>query len=229
MSAMPSVSANAKNSASIVSAGTRSSFGARVVKQRQRRAVFDALADRILVEITLRGVVDAEGLERPLPVGGPIDRGSSKTEIRRVRQGRHQVVAQIAARGAMGFIDQHVDVAARIQIGGHVAELVDGRDDEAAIVAAEQLVQSGDGVRVLDVLHPQRGQVLEQLIFQFVAIDQQQDGGLVGGGRFEEQFRRLQHGEGLAAAPREACHTRPRRLVREAWCARATTCWMAAV
>ena len=115
------------------------------------------------MQVTLPGaigtdrIIDAEGLERHLPVGGAMDRGARKPEIRRIRQGRHQVVAQIAARGAMGFIDQHVDVAARIQIGGHVAELVDGRDDEAAIIAAEQLVQAGDGVRVLDVLHAQRG------------------------------------------------------------------------
>ncbi len=171
------------------------------------------------MQITLGRHRTPKVLNVPLPVGGAVNRRAGEADEGRVRQGRHQVVAQVAAGGAMGFIDQHVDVAAQVQIGGHVAELVDGRDDEAAIVAAEQLVQPGDAVGVLDVLHAERGQVLEQLVFQFVAVDQQQDGGLVGFGRFEEQFGRLEHGEGLAAALRVPDQAAP---LAGSW-ARATT------
>ena len=53
---------------------------------------------------------------------------------------------------------------------------------------------------MLQVAQAQRGQVLEHLVFQLVAVDHQQDGRLVRLGRAEEQFGRLDHGEGLAAA-----------------------------
>ena len=60
---------------------------------------------------------------------------------------------------------------------------------------------------------PQRGEVLEHLIFQLVAVDHEEDGGLVRPGRTEKLFRRLDHGEGLTAAlgvPYEA--TGPHRI-----------------
>ncbi len=53
---------------------------------------------------------------------------------------------------------------------------------------------------MLQVAQAERGEVLEHLVFQLVAVDHQQDGRLVRLGRAEEQLRRLDHGEGLAAA-----------------------------
>jgi len=79
----------------------------------------------------------------------------------------------------VGFVDQHVDVRARVQVRRHVAELVDHRHDDAAVVVAQQLVEPGDAAGVLQVALAQRGQVLEHLVFQLVAGDHQQHGGLV--------------------------------------------------
>ena len=67
------------------------------------------------------------------------------------------------------------------------------------------------------VVEPHRGQVLEHLIFQLVAVDHQQNRRLVGLGRFEEQLGRLDHRVGLAAplrVPDEAA--RPLRIERPA-------------
>ncbi len=145
-------------------------------------------------------VLAAEGLEGALAVGGLVHRGAGETEEGGVRQAGHEEVAEIAAGGAMGFVDEDVDVCARVEIRRHVAELVDHRHDDAPVVVAQQPVEPGDAAGVLQVAQAERGEVLEHLVFQLVAVDHQQDGGLVRLGRAEKPFRRLDHGEGLAAA-----------------------------
>ena len=52
------------------------------------------------------------------------------------------------------------------------------------------------------VVQADRRQVLEQLIFEFVPVDHQQDRRLVGLRRFEEQLGGLDHRVGFAAALR---------------------------
>ncbi len=86
------------------------------------------------------------------------------------------------------------------RFGRHVAELVDHGHDDAAVVVAQQLVEPGDAAGVLQVTQAERGEVLEHLVFQLVAVDHQQDGRLVRLGGAEQPLGRLDHGEGLAAA-----------------------------
>jgi len=76
----------------------------------------------------------------------------------------------------VGFVDEDVDVRARVEIRRHVAELVDHRHDDAPVVATQQLVEPGDATGVLQVALAERGEVLEHLIFQLVAVDHQEDG-----------------------------------------------------
>ena len=52
------------------------------------------------------------------------------------------------------------------------------------------------------VCQAERGQVLEHLIFQLVAVDHQEDGRLLRLGCLEEHLGRLDHRVGLAAALR---------------------------
>jgi hypothetical protein len=111
-----------------------------------------------------------------------------------------QEIAEIAAGGAMGFVDEHVDVLPQVQIRRHVAELVDHRHDDAPVVVAQQLVEPGDAAGMLQVAQAERGKVLEHLVFQLVAVDHQQHGRFVRPGRAEQPLGRLDHGEGLAAA-----------------------------
>ena len=124
-----------------------------VVVERQRRAVLDALRDRVLVQVALI-VLAAEGLERAFAVRGLVHRRAGEADEGRVRQAGHQVVAEVAAGRAVGLVDQHEDVLARVEVRRHVAELVDHRDDDAAIVLAllvEQLVERRDAVGVRHV------------------------------------------------------------------------------
>ena len=86
------------------------------------------------------------------------------------------------------------------EIRRHVAELVDHRHDDAPVVVLQELVEPGDAAGVLQIAEAERGEVLEHLIFQLVAVDHQEDGRLVRLGRAEEPLRRLDHGESLAAA-----------------------------
>jgi hypothetical protein len=173
--------------------------GGELVVERQRRAVLDAVGNGILVQIPLV-VLAAEGLEGAPAVDGLVHRGAGEADEGRVRQAGHQKVAEIAAGGAVGLVDEHVDVRARVEVRRHVAELVDHRHDDAPVVVAQQLVEPGDAAGVLQVAQAQRREVLEHLIFQLVAVDHQQHGGLVRLGRAEQPLRRLDHREGLAAA-----------------------------
>ncbi len=154
MSVMPSVSASEKNSFSIISCWHEHLVGREVVVERQRRAVLDALGDRVLVEVALV-VVAAERLERPLAVGGLVDRRAGEADVGGVRQAGHQVVAEVAAGRAVGLVDQHVDVLARVEVCRHVAGTCGSsrrrcRDSRASLV--EQLVQRRDAVGVRDVV-----------------------------------------------------------------------------
>jgi hypothetical protein len=173
--------------------------GGELVVERQRRAVLDAVGDGILVQVTLV-ILAAEGLEGALAIHGLVHRGAGEAEEGRVRQAGHEEVAEVAAGGAVGFVDQDVDVRARVQVRRHVAELVDHRHDDAPVVVAQQLVEPGDAAGVFQIAQAERGEVLEHLVFQLVAVDHQQDGRLVRCGRAEQPLRRLDHGEGLAAA-----------------------------
>ena len=74
----------------------------------------------------------------------------------------------------MGLVDEDENILAGIELRRHVAELVDHRDDDAAIILAflvQQLVERGDAVGVRDVGHADSGEILEQLIFQLIAVD----------------------------------------------------------
>ena len=89
-------------------------------------------------------------------------------------------------------------------------ELVDHRYDNAPVVVLQQPVKPGDALGMLQVAETDRFQVLQHLIFQFVTVDHQEDGWFVCRRSAEEQFRRFNHGEGLAAAlgmPDEAAGT----------------------
>ena len=170
-----------------------------LVIERQGGAVLDAVGNGILVQVALV-VFAAEGLEGALAVDGLVHRGAGEAEVGRVRQAGHQEVAEVAAGGAVGFVDEDVDIRARVEIRRHIAELVDHRHDDAPVVVLQQLVEPGDATGVLQVAQAERGEVLEHLVFQLVAVDHQEHGRLVRLGRAEEPLRRLDHGEGLAAA-----------------------------
>ena len=201
MSAMPSVSASARNLLLHDLVRHQHFVRRELVIERQRRAVLDALGDGILVEITLV-VLAAEGLERPLAIDRFVHRRAGEADERRVGQAGHQEVAQVAARRAVRLVNEHVDVLPQVQVRGHVAELVDHRHDDAPVILPQQPVQLRDAAGVRHVGQADRREILEHLIFQLVAVDHQQDGRLLRLGRFEEHLRRLDHRVGLAAALR---------------------------
>jgi hypothetical protein len=88
------------------------------------------------------------------------------------------------------FVDEDVDVRSVIDIGRHIAELVNHRHNDAPVVIFQQLVEPGDAPSVLQIAQTECGEVLEHLIFQFVAVDHQEDSRLVRLGRPKKLFRR---------------------------------------
>ncbi len=46
-----------------------------------------------------------------------------------------KIVAKVSAGSAMGFVDEHVDVRAFVDLRWQVAKFVDHRDDDAAVVS----------------------------------------------------------------------------------------------
>ena len=56
-------------------------------------------------------------------------------------QSAHQIVAQVAARRAVRFIHEHNDALTGIDVRRDVIELVNHRDDKAAIVGAENVLK----------------------------------------------------------------------------------------
>ncbi len=104
-----------------------------VVVQRQRRPVLDALFGSSTCEVAAC-VVHAEGLKRPLAVHGLVDRRPGEADKHGVGNAGHEVVAQVAAGGAVSLVDQHKDVRPRVEVRGHVVELVDRRHNDAAII-----------------------------------------------------------------------------------------------
>jgi hypothetical protein len=111
---------------------------AQLVVKRQRGAVLDAVGDGILVQVALV-VLAAEGLEGALAVDGLVHGRAGEAEEGRVRQAGHEEVAEVAAGGAVGLVDEDVDVRARVQVRRHVAELVDHGHDDAPVVVAQEL------------------------------------------------------------------------------------------
>ena len=109
--------------------------GGELVVERQGGAVFDAVGDGVLVQVTLV-VFAAEGFEGAFAVDGFVDGGAGEAQEGGIRQAGHQEGAEVAAGGAMGFVDQYIDVGAGVEIRRHVAEFVDHRHDDAAVVIA---------------------------------------------------------------------------------------------
>ena len=103
-------------------------------------------------------------MEVPLAVGRLVHRRAGEADEARVRQAGHQVIAQVAAGCPVRLVDQHVDVAPRVDVHRHVAELVDHRHDDAPVVVLEQSVEHGNVVRVLQVADPQGRQVFQHLV-----------------------------------------------------------------
>lgn len=131
---------------------------------------------------------------------GCINGRAGETNERGVWNARHQVVAQITLGGAVGLVDQHVNVGPGIQVSRHVREFLDRRDDDAAIVILQQRIECVDAGGRLHVVQTQCLQVSYHLVFQLVAVDEQQDGWLFRLRRFEQHLGGLDHREGLAAA-----------------------------
>ena len=144
-------------------------------------------------------ILTAEGLEGALAIRRLVHRGTGKADKGSIGQASHKEVAEIAAGSAVRFVDENVDVRANIDIGRHIAELVDHRHNNAPVVVAQQLVEPGDAASVLQIAQTECGEVLEHLVFQLVAVDHQEDGWLVGFGCTEELFSHLDHGEGFTA------------------------------
>ena len=80
-------------------------------------------------------VLAAEGLERALAVCRLVHRRSGEADERGIRQTGHEEVAQVAACRAVSLVDQDEDVLPRVEVRGHVAELVDHRHDDAPVVS----------------------------------------------------------------------------------------------
>ena len=99
---------------------------------RQRRLVLDGFADGVLVEVALR-IVGTEDLERALAVGGPGDRRAGETDDRGFGQGCHQVRAQVPCHRAVRLVDEHEYVVAGVGVLLDALELVDHRQDQAAL------------------------------------------------------------------------------------------------
>jgi hypothetical protein len=175
--------------------------GRQLIVQRNGGAVFDGFADGVFVEIPL-GIVGAEGLEGTAAMRGAVNGRAGEAEEGGVGQRAHQVVAQVAAGGAMGFIHQHEDVGAGVQVGRDVVEFVNHREDQAARIGLEQVAQVTFGERQVHLPEADRFQVLEELALQFVAVHDEQDSGVLEGGRFEQQTGQGEHGVGLAGALR---------------------------
>ena len=75
-----------------------------LVIERQRGAVLDAVGDGILVQVALV-VLASEGLEGALAIDGLVHGRAGEADEARVRQRRHEEVAEIAASGAVRFVD----------------------------------------------------------------------------------------------------------------------------
>ena len=156
--------------------GRRAVVGRQGVVERHGGAVLDRLGDRVLVEVALR-VVAAEDLEGALAVGDPVDGRAGEADVGGVGQGAHQVVAEVAARGAVGLVHQHEDVLPRVEVGRDVVELVNHRDDQAAVVRRRgcwrrSCLLCGD----LDCAEAVGGDVPKSCCLQLVAVHEHEHG-----------------------------------------------------
>jgi hypothetical protein len=75
-----------------------------IVVERQRRSVFDAFRDGILVQVTFV-VFATERLKRPFAISRFIYRRASESNERRIRQPGHQEVPKIAGCCPMSLVD----------------------------------------------------------------------------------------------------------------------------
>ena len=183
------------------------------VVEREGRAVLDRLGDRVLVEVAPL-VVPAEDLESALAIGDPVDGRPGEADERRVGQRADQVVPEVAAGRPVRLVHEDEDIRPGAEVGVRLVELVDGRDDQAAVVGMEELAEPRLGRRRLEreAVGPQ---VLEELALQLVPVDQHEDGRLLEHGIGQDLLRRRHHRQGLARAlgvPDEA--PAPRRVER---------------
>ena len=197
--------------------------------ERNGGAVLDRFPDRVLVQVALL-VIAAEDLERPLAVRGPVYRRAGEADVGGVRQRTHQVVAEVAARGAMGLIDQHEDVVSGVHLLRDVVELVDHRDNQPSTVAAE-ILQMLLRFRHLNVAETNRFQVAEELGLQLVPIHQHQHRRVFEHRVLDELLGYGNHRVGLARAlrvpdqppPLVSSLARSTPCTARIWCGRSTT------
>ena len=156
-----------------VSHGQRANRTAQRVIELHRRAIFDGFGNRVLVEIPCV-VFLAEHFERAFAVREAVNWRAGEADISCVGQRAHQIVAQVAARRAVRFVHQHDDARARVDFRGNVVELVNRRNDETAIIGRENLAQIVLAVCDLDSCDAVTLDVLEELLFEFVAVNQHQ-------------------------------------------------------
>lgn len=82
-------------------------------------------------------VIDTEGFKCACPFTGVVDGCAGKTDVGCFRESGHEVGSQIAASGAVGFVDEDMNILAIADIFFHAPEFVDHGDDDATIVMSE--------------------------------------------------------------------------------------------
>jgi len=123
-----------------------------------------------------------------------------EADVGGVGQRADQKIAQVAAGGTVGLVDQDVDVLASHHIGRHVVELVDGGDDQATMIVAQQPAQVGLGLGHHHPAHAKRREVIEELLLQFIAVDQHQHRRVLEVRVLHQDPGHGDHGVGLARA-----------------------------
>ena len=105
-----------------------------------------------------------------MPSRNAVNWRSGEADVSRVRQSAHQVVAEVAAGCAVGFVHQHHHAVTGIDVRGDVVELVDHRNDQPAIIRGEGFLQV---LLALDYLGRKAitNDVLVELPFKFVSVN----------------------------------------------------------
>ena len=73
-------------------------------------------------------------------LGGLVNGGAGEAKICGVRESAHEIVAQIAAGGTVGFIHQHKDILSLIYLRRDIIKLVNHGDDKASGIASEKFL-----------------------------------------------------------------------------------------
>ena len=173
------------------------------------RLVLDGLGDRVLVQVAAF-VLRAEDLEGARPVFRPGDGRSGEPDDRGVREGAHQVVAQVAGHRAVRLVYKDEGVRAGVGVPVHLVELVDHREDEPPSVGLQVAAQVVDRVRAGDrdvpLLHLAEQPIhpSPQLPLEFPPVHDHDDGRLREAAFpvFQDQPGGGQQREGLAGALR---------------------------